>query len=767
MTHVSEKYQLRISLLRGLLGITALLIFVAPSLRAQAPRTFSFQGVLSAADGTALSDGNHTLRLGLYAAASGGSAVYTETHTVAVSKGLFQAIIGSINPIPASMKFDTPWYLGVTVDNGTEMTPRTALTAVPYALHAASASTATTAAMASALAPGAQGVVTALNGVDGAITLQGAGGTTLTQNGSTITITSTTGGGGGGGIQSLQSPDGSISITGATGPTANLIIPDNSIGNAKLLDASIGLSKLNGSGASSGQVPMWNGSNVQWSTPGGGGLTLPYFGSHNSSAGVASFRISQLGNGDAIYSVSAGRNGVAGISGSPADNGVYGSNVAGGNGVMGSVPGAGHGVFGQNTGTGRAGLFVIDNTNNNVPALEAATNGTGDAIVGTSSSHNGVAGVSHSPGDNGVYGANDAGGAGVMGAALGAGGGSGVYGYSNGAGRAGYFVLENPSNSGPVLESISTGSNIGVLGRSNLAGVKGEATSGIGAGVFGVNNVGGVAVLGRNDAGNGTSILGLCAGSGSAGSFTVSNAGNSNAVVNVTHQGGGSGIDVYVADGGTGLDVSVGGNGRGALIQVLHDVSTRPALQAYTAGSGVAFDANCGATATNIALFKKAGTTKIRFDGNGKGYFNGGTQTGGADIAELFDVEGVRMNYEPGDVLVLSPNGGRRVAKCAEPYSVLLAGVFATQPGVLLTEKGIDDTIDQMVPMGVMGVIPTKVCTENGSIRIGDLLVTSSTPGCAMKADRSKALPGTVLGKAMEAFDGAGVAKIPVLVNVR
>jgi hypothetical protein len=93
-------------------------------------------------------------------------------------------------------------------------------------------------------------------------------------------------------------------------------------------------------------------------------------------------------------------------------------------------------------------------------------------------------------------------------------------------------------------------------------------------------------------------------------------------------------------------------------------------------------------------------------------------------------------------------------------------GVHATRPGVLLTEHGIDADLSHLVPMGVVGVLPTKVTNEGGPISAGDLLVTSSTAGHAMKADPAKLGFGMVLGKALESFDGReGV--IQVFVNVK
>ena len=95
-------------------------------------------------------------------------------------------------------------------------------------------------------------------------------------------------------------------------------------------------------------------------------------------------------------------------------------------------------------------------------------------------------------------------------------------------------------------------------------------------------------------------------------------------------------------------------------------------------------------TSGNLAVFKVDGTNVARINHNGKGFFNGGTQTSGADMAEAFDVEGNRNNYEPGDVLIISQSSDRKVEKSNTAYSTLVAGVYATKPGLLLTEENID-----------------------------------------------------------------------------
>src|SRR5690606_26349793 len=139
----------------------------------------------------------------------------------------------------------------------------------------------------------------------------------------------------------------------------------------------------------------------------------------------------------------------------------------------------------------------------------------------------------------------------------------------------------------------------------------------------------------------------------------------------------------------------------------------------------------------------------------------------GADIAESFDVTGHISKYEAGDILIISVDKDRAVEKSNKPYSSLVAGVYATKPGVLLTEENIDADLSGQVPLGVIGVIPTKVCLEGGAISRGDLLVTSSTPGVAMKADPDKVKVGQVLGKALEPYTTGSIGKIKVLVSIK
>ena len=159
--------------------------------------------------------------------------------------------------------------------------------------------------------------------------------------------------------------------------------------------------------------------------------------------------------------------------------------------------------------------------------------------------------------------------------------------------------------------------------------------------------------------------------------------------------------------------------------------------------------------------------TAAKIDSSGKGFFNGGTQTGGADFAESVSVAGPKGNYEPGDVLMIDPDSDRQVTLAHSPYSTLVAGIYSTKPGVLATLHTSEDLrIAEEVPVAIVGIVPCKVTNENGPIHRGDLLVTSSTPGHAMRGSDASIRSGTVIGKALQNFSGVK-GKIEVLVMPR
>jgi hypothetical protein len=187
---------------------------------------------------------------------------------------------------------------------------------------------------------------------------------------------------------------------------------------------------------------------------------------------------------------------------------------------------------------------------------------------------------------------------------------------------------------------------------------------------------------------------------------------------------------------------------------------------ADNAGVAGLFDVNSGGTA-DIINGRLGGVRKFRVTGTGAVSALSFTP-GGADFAESVDVLEQKSAYQPGDLIAIDTTGVRRFAKSSQPYSTLVAGIYSTKPGVLATPHDIDDArvVSSEIPLAVVGIVPCKVTAENGDINPGDLLVSSSAAGYAMKGtDRSK-MTGAVVGKALQSMHGkSGV--IEVLVSLQ
>ena len=265
----------------------ALITLIHSSAFAQTPPTISYQGELQN-NGVAM-NGTDTLKIMIYTGETGGSPLYSETQVVSVVSGIFNVAIGSVTPLLPTLDFTKQYYLAVSVNGGTELSPRSEVSFAPYAFRALNADTssyATNAANAAlaaraTIANGLSGpFVTSVNGLSttltltgtngitiansngniaignsgvqsvntagGKLTLVGAGGTTITDTGTTITIHSQTFTGGTG-IQAVQNSDSSITIANGSGPIATV-----SLGHQN---------------ASSGQVLSWNGTAWKPATP--------------------------------------------------------------------------------------------------------------------------------------------------------------------------------------------------------------------------------------------------------------------------------------------------------------------------------------------------------------------------------------------------------------------------------------------------------------------------------------------------------------------
>lgn len=103
--------------------------------------TVTYQGVLRGADGLAVEDGSYPLTVTIYDDASGGSALWSESHSVQTTSGAFSVLLGSSTSL-GTLFTDHPggglWLeISADVGGGTQTySPRVQLTRTPYAFHA-------------------------------------------------------------------------------------------------------------------------------------------------------------------------------------------------------------------------------------------------------------------------------------------------------------------------------------------------------------------------------------------------------------------------------------------------------------------------------------------------------------------------------------------------------------------------------------------------------------------------------------------------------
>jgi len=139
--------------------------------------------------------------------------------------------------------------------------------------------------------------------------------------------------------------------------------------------------------------------------------------------------------------------------------------------------------------------------------------------------------------------------------------------------------------------------------------------------------------------------------------------------------------------------------------------------------------------------------------------------TSGGDYAEAVDVIGDRNAFEPGDLLVIDPANPGKFLKSNGTYSALVAGIYSTKPGTVGRRESKMPSPGE-VPMALVGIVPVKVSDENGPIQVGDLLVSSSVSGRAMKGTDRQRMLGAVVGKALGNLE-TGTGTIEVLVTLR
>jgi hypothetical protein len=140
-----------------------------------------------------------------------------------------------------------------------------------------------------------------------------------------------------------------------------------------------------------------------------------------------------------------------------------------------------------------------------------------------------------------------------------------------------------------------------------------------------------------------------------------------------------------------------------------------------------------------------------------------GTSTNPGDLAERVDIA-ADDTVEAGDVVMVDASAPDTYRRTSQSYTEAVAGVISTNPTIVVGNGKTENT----AVMAMVGRVPVKVSAENGLIKKGDLLVSASLPGFAMKYDPTKDKNNKVVGivgLALESLDTSSTGKVLALVR--
>jgi hypothetical protein len=134
------------------------------------------------------------------------------------------------------------------------------------------------------------------------------------------------------------------------------------------------------------------------------------------------------------------------------------------------------------------------------------------------------------------------------------------------------------------------------------------------------------------------------------------------------------------------------------------------------------------------------------------------------DCAEDFDIADLSL-CEPGTVMVIGPEGALHPSQSAYDRRVVgvVSGAGSFRPAIVLDKQ---QGVASRRPIALMGKVFCKVDATLAPVRVGDLLVSASVPGHAMRATDTVAAFGAVIGKALRPLEhGRGL--VPILVTLQ
>lgn len=210
------------------------------------------------------------------------------------------------------------------------------------------------------------------------------------------------------------------------------------------------------------------------------------------------------------------------------------------------------------------------------------------------------------------------------------------------------------------------------------------------------------------------------------------------------------GVDI---DGGAdiGGDIDVGGsikieNDNDIIIEKSVGQTTVEILASEFSGQG-----------SQINMFNEIGHATIELDADFGTLQRGRIKTdeieikGGSDLAEYFDsTEGLEL-LGKGTLVCIDENTEGKIKLCstARDRKVLgvISGANGINPGMIMGQEGSIANGD--FPIALLGRVYVKSNNENGEIKVGDFLTSSSEKGEAMRVEDFYKAQGAILGKAL------------------
>jgi hypothetical protein len=299
--------------------------------------------------------------------------------------------------------------------------------------------------------------------------------------------------------------------------------------------------------------------------------------------------------------------------------------------------------------------------------------------------------------------------------------------------------------------TVSATGNItgGNVSGTNLTGTLATASQ---TNITSVGTLGSLSVTGNVTGGNvnatlngsGANVTSISATNISSGTLTQARLANASLTVNGTSIAlGGSGTVTATATGTLTIGTGLGGTSYNGSTGV---TITNSGVLSLANGGGITASVSTGAV-TLGSTATSANTAGAIVSRGASGEFSAGiitalaTSARYADLAENYEAD---AEYAPGTVLEFG--GVKEVTLSVDAGSTRVAGVVSTNPAYLMNNEL---AAEHVVAIALQGRVPCRVV---GPVAKGDMMVAAGN-GVARVDNSARA--GTIIGKALENFDGA------------